>query len=412
MTVKWFGRVGILICVVSVALAALWGCSDNKIPSLRIALVDGPEGAAIKSVYAGYKGARIEIVELPYSGLREQLVSTLSSAETAFDVVMIDDPWFPQLSGGLLELQNLPQSLIDDIIDKSLALGREPYGTGIIKALPFVGNTQLLFFRPDLLKEHGIKGPPETWNDVVQVARKLVAADNRRYGYATRARSGAPIVTDFLPIYWSFGGRLTDNVNGQLLNKLDKPTFKEALTIYRELLLASPPGAINFDFTEITAAFTQGAAAMELSWPAAIPEIEMNLPDTAAGPRWAVAPPPGKTGPGTSMIGNWLLGIPLASRNQKAALDFILWLMDQQIRTADAGRPPTRKSVFDTISQTKPYFSTIRKALEGSTPRDRTPKWALIEDAVSRAVSTYLADPSRQDEVTNSLSDELNRLAK
>jgi multiple sugar transport system substrate-binding protein len=171
---------------------------------------------------------------------------------------------------------------------------------------------------------------------------------------------------------------------------------------------------MNFDWSEMTAAFTKGHAIMELNWPAAIPDIDKMLPSTDSSSRWSVVIPPTGTvpGKGTSMIGNWLLGIPLTSKHADQGAKFIMWLMDQQLRVANEGRPPTRKSVFDQLAKAKPYFADIQKALEQSTPRDRTEKWSQIEEAVSRAVTTYLVSPDTVDAVSGRLQSDLERILR
>lgn len=399
-----------------VTLIALVSCGAVAARPLRVAINAGPEGDAVRAVYKECSnGAQpAELVPFAYSSLREQLISALSRDQDRFDVIMIDDPWFPQLAPWLLTLKDVPPALLDDIVGKSLELSKEPYGTGELKALPYVGNTQLLFLRKDLLAAEGIKAAPETWDEVVSLAKRLTDPSHDRYGYAIRGRAGAPIVTDFLPIYWSLGGTLTDVEDGRQVSKLNIGLFKRALETYRALEQASPPGAINFDWPEMTAAFTNGRAVMELNWPAAIPDIQKALAAAQRPNAWEVRLPPrgSPNGNRTSMIGNWLLGIPRASRNAGEAEKFIVCLMDHQDQVASEGRPPTRKSVFAALAQSKPYFNDIEQALELSTPRDRTPKWSRIEDAVSRAVTSYLVRPDDMDSLVKGLEADLNRILR
>jgi multiple sugar transport system substrate-binding protein len=399
--------------VVLLAFATgLAGCGDTNKRPLRVAINAGPEGDAIKDVYKNYKGVAVQIVPFAYASLREQLTADLSHDEDRFDVIMIDDPWFPQMAPKLRKLGNVPSDLLNDIVDKSLALGKDPYATGNLKALPYVGNTQLLFVRADILRKEGLKNPQTwTWDNVIELARRLTSPTNHRYGYAIRGRSGAAVVTDFLPIYWSFGGRVTSIEAGRWTSKLDVKLFRQALETYKALEQASPPGAINFDWPEMTAAFTNGQAAMELNWPAAIPDLIDALGPYEKG-RWALfLPPSGKPGSqGTSMIGNWLLGVPAGSKNPAEAEKFIVWLMEQQAREANEGRPPTRVSVFDALAKTKPYFTEVKDALRASTARDRTEKWSQIEEAVSRAVTAYLVHPENVDSILKSLQADLNHI--
>jgi len=95
-----------------IVLGFLFGCTQQKSNQeiLKVAINAGPEGDAIKKLVAkgGYTKAKIEIVELPYQSLREQLITVLKENRPGFDVVMIDDPWFPQLAQNLLELTAVP----------------------------------------------------------------------------------------------------------------------------------------------------------------------------------------------------------------------------------------------------------------------------------------------------------------
>ena len=386
------------LLIVSLFFACVSNGPTEK--SLKVAINAGPEGEAIKKLVAqGYGPAKIEIVELPYQTLREQLITVLNDSQPGFDVVMIDDPWFPQLAPKLTELQDVPQPLIADIVPASLNLGRDPYPNGRIRGLPFVGNTQVLFYRRDLLEKLGSDTPPTSWDQLSTFTASVEALSQSKlgkkvFGYAIRGKSGAPVVTDFLPIYWSLGGKLTEDTEPRK-PIVDKAKLITALTIYKKLQQASPPGASNYDWTEMTQEFTNGRVVMELNWPAAIPTIDSGIQKNGGkSSDWAIALPPG--GPstaGTSMIGNWLLGIPTNSSQSKEAEAFIVWLLNNQGSVATSGNPPTRISVFDELAR-KPgseYFGLIRQALEHSTARDRTPKWAQIEDAVSRGVSGYLS---------------------
>ena len=92
----------------------------------------------------------MDVVELPYSNLFEKLLLDLSSKTGAYDVIMMDDPWFPRLveNGKLAELPQ-PDS---DFIQSTLDVCRHPFKTGKFYAIPYVGNSQLFFYRKDLFE--------------------------------------------------------------------------------------------------------------------------------------------------------------------------------------------------------------------------------------------------------------------
>src|SRR6185436_13726602 len=59
-----------------------------------------------------------------------------------------------------------------DFVTSSLALCRHPYQTGALYALPYVGNSQLFFYRRDLFQKHNLK-EPATWGDVLSAAKTI-----------------------------------------------------------------------------------------------------------------------------------------------------------------------------------------------------------------------------------------------
>jgi multiple sugar transport system substrate-binding protein len=365
-----------------------------------------------------YKEAPVEAIRLDYSKLREALVASRREKTAKFDVVLIDDPWFTEFAPSLLPLSNVPAALLSDVVPASLRLARYPYGTGELRALPFVGNTQLLFVRKDIRADFGWAGLPADWQALASQAKQVAPlarqfGKQRAFGYAIHGESGAPIVSDFLPIYWSFGGRLLNEDAGPKKVLLDDHAFIDALQIYRTLMEASPPGAIDFDWSQMTSAFVTGAM-FELNWPVAIPTIEGALGQDSFGDRWDVSLPPAGKVRTTSMIGNWLLAIPNWAPNPRLAEAerFAVWALANQEKAAYALAPPTRRSVFEKLASErgKGYYATILKALELSTPRDRDEHWSEIETAVSDTVKAYLKDKTGAEEATSALRSRLTSI--
>ena len=109
---RWKSVIGLLSLVFLAVAGLSCGGSEEgtKSLTLRVAINAGPEGSAIKQLADAYSDAQIEIVELPYETLREQLLTRLVTADPKFDVVMIDDPWFPELAPYLRALTAVPQT--------------------------------------------------------------------------------------------------------------------------------------------------------------------------------------------------------------------------------------------------------------------------------------------------------------
>ena len=384
------------------------GISEEPQRELTIALNDGDEGRAIKALAQQYPAARVEVVELPYQNLREKLGQTLRAGRSTYDLIMLDDPWFPELSPHLLTLDPVPQWLEQDLIPASLALGRLPYPDGETRALAYVGNCQLLFYRSDLLQEVGWDSVPSTWDEVLEVGEAFRSSSAQAHGYCVRARAGAAVVSDFLPVLWSLGGNVFEDPGNPQVVVIGGGETKEALELYRQLVALSPPGAAGFDYPEMLSEFAAGNAALELTWPAAVKDLDQQIPRAEDGSRrWGVALPPrgGPEGRRTSMAGNWLLGIPSKAANSEAAKELLLWLFEHQLEAAQSGNPPTRRSVYENFAGNDEFFHypILLEALEQSTPRPRTKDWARIEDVISEQVTAVITGQRGVDPAVNEM---------
>ena len=378
--------------LMAVVLLLLSGCDKSARP-LTIAINAGVEGDALKAAaqeWGDKSGVRVDVVELPYSNLFEKLLLDLTSRTGAYDVVMMDDPWFPRMveGGKLLELPT-PDS---DFVESCLDVCRHPYKTGKFYALPYVGNSQLFFYRKDLFELHHL-AEPKTWDDVLAAAAKLRFKEtvngkiDERFGYVMRAAPGNAAVTDFMPLFWAYGGELLDAKGNPSVNTAESVA---ALEMMLRLGKYSPPGYAGFNADEVSAHLLQSTATMSINWPAWIAAMD-NPQKSRVVNAIGFAQMPGARLPGQAELGAWLLGIPAASRNVEQAKLFIAWATGRQAmkEAAVRGNPPTRRQVFldpDLLRRFRSYPMQL-KSLETARPRPRTPQWNEIENAFGIAIS-------------------------
>ena len=161
--------------------------------------------------YEAQTGTHVSIAEFPYANLFEKELIDLNALTGAYDLIMLDDPWFPKFASWnvLTDLTPLLQTRgktgpDEDFVATSMALCREPYQTGGLYALPYVGNPQLFFYRKDLFQKHNLK-EPATWDDVLGAAKSIsenettgAPGGGKVYGYVMRAAQGNAAVADFM----------------------------------------------------------------------------------------------------------------------------------------------------------------------------------------------------------------------
>jgi multiple sugar transport system substrate-binding protein len=370
-----------LFGLLTAVIALLSACSRGSEKSLTIAVNAGVEGTALKNAaneWGAAHGVRVEVVELPYANLFEREQLDLTSRTGAYDVIMLDDPWFPRLveNGNLAPLPREPDA---DFITTCVDVCRNPYRTGKPFALPYVGNSQLFFYRGDLFAKYNL-GAPKTWDEVL-VAAKRIGAGEKIYGYVMRAAPGNAVVADFMPLLWAFGGDVLD-ASGKPV--CDSPAAVDALRFMLELGKLSPPGYAGFNADEVSAHLLQSTAAMSINWPAWIAAMDDPSKSKVVS-RISFAPMPAGRAPGVGELGSWLVAVPAASKHSADAFDFIFWATDapQLKQAALRGNPPTRRSVFqspDLIAKFR-AFPVQLASLESARPRPRTPQWNEIENA-------------------------------
>jgi multiple sugar transport system substrate-binding protein len=394
----------ILIC----ALFALCACSRSSQKSLTIAVNAGVEGTALKMAaqeWGAGHGIHVEVVELPYSNLFEKEELDLTSRTGAYDVIMMDDPWFPLMSdnGNLAELPRQPDA---DFLPQCVAVCQRTSDRKYF-ALPYVGNAQLFFYRADLFTKYAI-APPKTWDEVLAAA-KTIGGREKMFGYVMRAAPGNAVVADFMPLLWAFGGDLLEAGNVQC----DSPESIDALRFMLQLGKYAPPGYAGFNADEVSAHLLQSTAVMSINWPAWIGAMDDPAKSKVVG-KIGFTTMPGEKKKGVGELGSWLIAVPAASRNKSAAFDFLYWATDgpQMKQAALRGNPPTRRSVFDAPDLIGKFraFPAQLASLESSRPRPRTRQWNEIENLFGIYLSKANAGSMEPDAAMRQAAEEIRKI--
>ena len=361
----------LLGCSSSNASQAASSSSSGK--TITIAARDGSHADiinAVKGKFESEHGCIVEVIPLSADDIHKSVIEDVANTEGKFDIIMIDDPLMPEYieKNVLLNLTQLGYADDEDFVEKSRLLGKDPYPLGATYALPFSGNVQLIFYNPDLIDSTDALN---SWMGILSACENVKASG--KDGYAIRGQAGNPIVSDFLPILWAFGGDLFDENNNVILNSRQS---REALDFYCKLYQTGN----NYDKDELIEAINNKEAAVALGWPSWF--------ITGEGATASIAQIPGKVYDisetyATGEIGNWLLGVTTNSKNPDLALGFAKYLTSAEVQKEAIvyGGIPTRKSVFKdpSIIAEYPYFEQIYSGTNNSRVRPRTTKWSEIE---------------------------------
>jgi multiple sugar transport system substrate-binding protein len=419
--------------LISLALmASLAGCGSGQQGAggkqLTLAVNSGVEGDALKQAARDYEtqtGVHINIAEFPYANLFEKELVDLNARTGAYDLIMLDDPWFPRFASAevLSDLKPFYEKRgqagpDDDFVANSLALCRHPYQSGALYALPYVGNSQLFFYRKDIFQKHSLK-EPTTWDEVLTAARLIQERETagapgggKMYGYVMRAAQGNAAVADFMPIFWAFGAEMFDASGKPTVNSAEGIN---ALKFMLELGRDAPPGYASFNADDVSAHLLQGTAAMSINWPAWISSFSDPAKSKVID-RMAFTVMPGAKNPGRAEIGNWLIAIPKDAKNAEAAFDFLVWATsrEQMKQSALRGNPPTRQSIFKDpeLVAKFPAYPVQLRSLENSRPRPRTPLWNEVENAFGIFLSKANSGELSAEDAMNQANAEIAKISE
>lgn len=357
---------------------------------------------AVKEQFEKDNNCTIEVLGLEADDLKQKVALDSKNKDGQYDLCMIDDPVMPELceAGVLLNLTQSGYTDDSDFVKASLDIGKYPYAEGDTYALPFAGNVTVLCYNTDVFSAVGAE-VPDNWTDVLKVAQQAKAGG--KVGYVIRGQQGNPIVGDYMPILWAYGGDVFDADWNVLV---DSAEAKAALQMYMDLLAA---GA-NYEKNDIVAAMNDGNAAMSLAWPSwYVDSTDSKVLYTRI---------PGKVDASSEekpsgVIGNWMMGVTANSTHQELAIKLLEYLTsaETQKAAADVGAVPTRTSVFQDaeLTATHPSYATLLDATENSHVRPRTPLWSQIEEAYGIELSNAITG---QKDIDTALADAKTQIEK
>ena len=216
-------------------------------------------------------------------------------------------------------------------------------------ALPFFAETGMMAYRTDILAAAGHDSPPETWEEVLEVAAAVHTDDTS--GAAMRVAPGQGFNMFVFPmIMRAYGGTFfVDYTGGDLTPNMNTPEALAGLDVYSTLMNEyGPEGIGNFNFGEVIAAMQSGKVAMIFDGTSVAAE-SMDPDASQFADQIAIAAIPSGPAGRFPTIAVHGLGIPADAPNPEASFAFIEWATSEEVLTKLALSQPyvdfTRASV-------------------------------------------------------------------
>jgi ABC-type glycerol-3-phosphate transport system substrate-binding protein len=384
---------------ISIAVAVVLGgqvlaaCSSGNggTPTLNFYIYPDNSGAvqaAVDNCTAASGGRyKLKYQKLPNGadGQRQQMVRRLAAEDSSMDILGLDVTWAPEFAeaGWILEWTGDNKA---QVTQGTLAgpLETATYQSKLFAA-PFNSNTQLLWYRSDL-----VPTPPKTWDEMIEMASDLGNQGKPHYIEIQGAQYEGVTVW-FNTLLVSAGGSvLTEDGTAP---SLGQPAV-DALTIMKKL--ATSPGAdpslpVQME-NDNRLAMEAGGAAFELNYPFVYPSMKTNKPDLLPNFKWAPYPGVAADKETHVTIGGINIAVSRYTKHPDLAFEAALCLRNrdnQKIGAIKGGVPPSISDLYDDaeVVQAYPFAKDIQASLDTAAVRPLTPAYQNLSIVISHAVS-------------------------
>jgi multiple sugar transport system substrate-binding protein len=393
--------------------AGAGGCGSEgggaRTPTIKWYIFNEPSGAfeqAIKTCNAQASGSyKISYVRLPTNAdqQRELVARRLAAKDSDIDIVGMDVIWTAEFAEAGWVVPWTGANRAKAVEDKLAGPLKTVQYQGKVWALPFTTNTQILWYRKDL-----VKTPPTTWDQMIDEAVKLkksIEVQAARYeGYTVWVNS----------LIASDGGQIVDQNGNVKVND----TAKRAAEIIKRLSTspAAPPGESNNMENEARLGFESGRSAFQVNYTFVYASAkalgDKKLLKNFGWARWPRVDP---SKPSRVTLGGINLGIGAYSKHKDLAFQAALCLAqpdNQIVATEKGGLPPTTTALYDNpkIKAAFPFATLLRQTLDEGVPRPVSPAY----NDISLAIQKTFHPPEKVDPnaVVGDLRDKLDKAAE
>ncbi|MEO9516990.1 MAG: sugar ABC transporter substrate-binding protein [Paracoccaceae bacterium] len=325
-------------------------------------------------------GTSLNWVTFSEGELREQVTKDITEQRGQFDVMtigMYEAPIWGE-RGWLAPLEFSASYDQDDLLP-AIRDGLSHEGT--LYAAPFYGESSMIMYRSDLMRQAGVSiSNNPSWDDVIAAAEAMTDRDNGTYGICLRGKPGWGDNMAFLTTMAnSYGAQLFDENWRPTLNSDE---WETAVTLYIDTLTKyGPPGSEGNSFNEILSLFNAGRCGMWIDATIAASFItDPEQSEVASDVAFAQAPS-GVTSKGANWLWAWALAVPAGSNATEEATDFIEWAtskayIDLVGERRGWGQVPTgtRQSTYRNgqFQQAAVFADAELNAILSANPKDST----------------------------------------
>lgn len=312
-----------------------WRSSEGE--TIRVLLNQHPWQEAIEPLIPAFEeltGINVEVEKLPEEQFRQRVQVELTAASSDLDVYMTSllnegakfarNGWYYDLRPFVDDPSSTsPDYEFGDFGD--VLIDSHTYD-GALVAIPIQLETQMLYYRKDILEAAGVE-VPTTMDELEQVAKAIDDPDGTR-AFVSRGK-GRAAVTQISTYLYNFGGEWTKD--GTFEAGFNTPEGLAAFDFYTRMLREyGPRGTTNMSWEEALPMFSSGQVAMYTDASTFLPNMLADgTPEVIENLGFAPMP----SGPGgdyQSFFG-WALAMSAFTEKADPSWLFIQWATSPEV---------------------------------------------------------------------------------
>ncbi len=358
---------------------------------------------------------KVLVQQMPWTAAQEKLITAVASDNTP-DLCQLGNTWIPQFSS----LKSI--SSLNEWIDKSSFIEKENYFEGIwetnvidnkVYGIPWYVDTRIIFYRKDVFEKAGYNHPPKTWEELLDLSRKIKALykGEDKYAIYLPTNEWAPFVIFGLQA----GADLlkAQDTKGNFSSKEFKEAFEYVINFHKEKL--APIGISQV--TNVYQAFADEYFSMYISGPWNIPEFKKWMKGSLAD-KWSTAPLPGYQEdeyPGVSLAAGSSLIIFNNSEHKKEAWRLIEFLSQPDIQIEFYrllnDLPAIKEAWNDPVLKDDPYMKAFYEQFFHVVATPKVPEWEQIAfSKIQQYAELAARNASNVDDALKNLDRDVDRI--
>jgi trehalose/maltose transport system substrate-binding protein len=288
-------------------------------------------------------------------------------------------------------------------------------------ALAYRADIGLLYYRTDLLRQYGFRGPPRTWDELEIMAARIQAGERAKgkkqfWGFVWQGAADEVLTCDALE--WQAaegGGRIIED--DQTISVNNQQAIRAWQRAAHWVGSISPPSVVGYREWDSLNVWIAGDAAFMRNWPSAY--VNSQAAGSQIRNRFDIALLPGGKGGRVGTFGGWGLAVSRFSAHPREALELVRYLTRKDVqvwRSRVLSQPPTLPELYNLpeVLEPNPRFDLLSQAFRTgmvSRPSNVTgKKYQDVTGAYIQAVHSVLTGEKSAQESAVALENELVRI--